>query len=101
MVKIIYDIIVPDGLDKIPAPTPEIVAYREEMVSWATDNGLFNISVNLVSPSEKITTYIWSSQTEVDEFYSHFGQGYIEYYAGFVNQVQTVGGTVTRTVESI
>jgi hypothetical protein len=100
MVEVKYVVTVPSGLDNIPAPSPEVVAYREELIEWSYLNGLLDI-INDEDATVRTVTYQWIDQQSIDDFQANFGQGYVDYYDAMVAEIEAVPGTIERTVEVV
>lgn len=100
MVKVDYTITVPTGLDKIPAPTPQVVAYREEIMTWSMANGLVDNGMTETATVRELF-YTWIDQDALDAFVAHFGQGYVDYYDDMVAEIEAIPGTIVRNIEMI
>lgn len=101
MIKVEYKITVPTGLDKIPAVTPEVVAFREALVAWSLSNGMVDYNMTQPTSTERDLFYTWIDQAALDAFAAHFGQPYTDYYAALVASIQGVGGNMMRIVTTI
>lgn len=98
-IRIVQEINVPTGLDKIPALSAEAHAYREEFIAWAIDNGLTDHSSEDVSTTKRTSVLVWESEAKLTAFLEKFGPGYSSYMSKLIASINSVGGTFSRVVE--
>lgn len=97
MVVITYEIEVPGGLDKIEDARLEHNIAMADIFNWCASNGLLFSSSDDLTPTSRISTYVWESEEALEKFNELHNKNHAINYNKFVEEIEKAGGTIVRT----